>query len=143
MKVWQRTLVSPQGPFFDLGLSKGVCEKGPSPSARQPQKATSADGEGLQECHFCQGRAFLKSIATMDQSWVLYDTPERKEQSKMWTPRGGNPPIKATVQSSARKRECWWPSSTQRAWCTSTMSPTRSPSSQPTTVVSSPHFFSI
>lgn len=31
-----------------------------------------------------EGNVFLKSIVTGDETWVLYDNPETKEQSKQW-----------------------------------------------------------
>jgi len=31
-----------------------------------------------------EGEGFLKSIVTGDETWILYDTPETKDQSKQW-----------------------------------------------------------
>ena len=35
-----------------------------------------------------EGEDFLKCIFTGDETWVLYDNPETKEQSKQWMHTG-------------------------------------------------------
>ena len=46
----------------------------------------------------------LTSIVTMDETMVSLFTPERKEQSKQWLPKGSPAPVKAKTQASMRKR---------------------------------------
>ena len=40
----------------------------------------------------------------MDETMVSLSTPERKEQSKQWLPKGSPAPVKAKTQASRRKR---------------------------------------
>ena len=49
-------------------------------------------------------RKFLGSIITMDESVVAFHTPETKEQSKQWLPKGTPGPLKARVQASRKKQ---------------------------------------
>lgn len=53
--------------------------------------------------YFNEGKAFLDSIVTMDETWLHYSTPEMKSQSRQWIEKGGNPPRKAKVVGSAKK----------------------------------------
>ncbi len=46
---------------------------------------------------------FFNSLVTMDESWIHYSTPEMKEQSKQWLPKGVPPPKKAKVVTSPKK----------------------------------------
>lgn len=46
----------------------------------------------------------LTRIVTMDETMVSLFTPERKEQSKQWLPKGSPAPVKAKTQASRRKR---------------------------------------
>ena len=48
--------------------------------------------------------AFLGSIVTMDKSAVSFHTPESKEQSKQWLPKGQSGPIKAKVHTTRKKQ---------------------------------------
>jgi len=57
----------------------------------------------FKKLHFQQGETFLKSIVTMDESWILYSNPETKQQSMQWVKKGSNPPVKAKVVGSQRK----------------------------------------
>jgi histone-lysine N-methyltransferase SETMAR len=51
-----------------------------------------------------EGGDFLKSIVTGDETWVLYDTPETKEQSKQWMHTSSpNKPKKFKQMFSNRK----------------------------------------
>ncbi len=54
--------------------------------------------------HFQHGKAFLSSIVTCDESWVNFYTPELKNQSKQWLPKGSKPPIKAKTAASNKKQ---------------------------------------
>jgi hypothetical protein len=46
----------------------------------------------------------LVNIVTMDESAVSFYTPETKQQSKQWMPKGQPGPIKAKVQASQTKQ---------------------------------------
>lgn len=88
----------------DLGLSKKSARWVPK-LLLQPQKDVRF------ECshRFLQrfrddGQAFLDRIVTMDETAVALFTPERKEQSKQWVPRGTPGPIKGKSQQSREKR---------------------------------------
>jgi histone-lysine N-methyltransferase SETMAR len=48
--------------------------------------------------------AMLDNIVTMDESAVSFHTPETKQQSKQWLPKGQPGPIKAKVQASRTKQ---------------------------------------
>ena len=47
---------------------------------------------------------FLHNIVTMDESMVAFHTPETKEQSKQWLPKGTPGPLKAKSQASRQKQ---------------------------------------
>ena len=49
-------------------------------------------------------RGFLQEIVTMDESMVAFHTPETKEQSKQWLPKGTPGPLKAKSQASRQKQ---------------------------------------
>jgi histone-lysine N-methyltransferase SETMAR len=53
--------------------------------------------------HFTEGKRFLDSIVTEDESWVHYHTPETKRQSMQWKKSGENAPVKAKVVGSEKK----------------------------------------
>jgi len=53
--------------------------------------------------HFECGKAFLDKIVTVDETWVSFTTPETKQQSRQWLPRGCGPPRKAKVIASDKK----------------------------------------
>ena len=87
----------------DLGLGKVSARWVPrllTDEHKQQQLQMAMD---FKKQHFQQGEAFLKSIVTMDESWVLYSTPEMKKQSMQWVKRGSNPPVKARVFGSQKK----------------------------------------
>lgn len=46
---------------------------------------------------------FLRRFVTVDETWIHYNTPETKEQSKQWTSPGELNPRKAKVRLSANK----------------------------------------
>lgn len=46
---------------------------------------------------------YSDSIITVDETWVHHTTPETKQQSKQWLPKGSDPPKKAKVVLSAKK----------------------------------------
>lgn len=50
------------------------------------------------------GAEFLNSIVTMDETMVPFFTPETKEMSKQWLPKGSPAPTKAKVQASRKKQ---------------------------------------
>ncbi len=55
------------------------------------------------KAYFQDGKAFLEKIITVDETWLSYTTPETKNQSKQWLPRGSGPPRKAKVVASDKK----------------------------------------
>lgn len=57
----------------------------------------------FQKAYFEQGKAFLESLITMDETWVLYSTPELKRLSTEWVEKGSNLPRKAKVMGSMKK----------------------------------------
>jgi Transposase. len=57
----------------------------------------------FKSAYFKTGKAFLDSIVTMDESWILYSTPEMKRMSAQWLTKGSNPPKKAKVVGSEKK----------------------------------------
>ena len=50
------------------------------------------------------GAGFLGSIITMNESAVAFHTPDTKNQSKQWLPKGTPGPLKARVQVSRKKQ---------------------------------------
>ncbi len=53
--------------------------------------------------HFHKGKAFLDSIVAMDETWVLFTTPEIKLQSEQCLEMGGKPPKKVKIVGSQKK----------------------------------------
>lgn len=49
------------------------------------------------------GESFVRNIITMDESAVALHTPETKQRSKQWLPKGTPGPLKAKVQASRDK----------------------------------------
>jgi histone-lysine N-methyltransferase SETMAR len=47
--------------------------------------------------------SFMERIVTVDETWICCYDPESKEQSKVWLPRGSDPPLKAKVYPSVGK----------------------------------------
>jgi len=88
----------------DLGLSEKSARWVPK-VLLQPQKDVR-----FECCHrFLQrfrddGEAFLDRIVIMEETAVALFTPERKEQSKQWVPRGTPGPIKDKSQQAREKR---------------------------------------
>ena len=88
----------------DLGLVKK--------SARWVPKLLNQDQkEERQRCSILfnnkfnrKGLGFLNKIVTMDESMVAFHTPETKEQSKQWLPKGTPGPLKAKSQASRQKQ---------------------------------------
>jgi histone-lysine N-methyltransferase SETMAR len=88
----------------DLGLVKK--------SARWAPRLLNAD-QKKERVRTCQkflaavqrrSMAMLDNIVTMDESAVSFHTPETKQQSKQWLPKGQPGPIKAKVQASRTKQ---------------------------------------
>ena len=50
------------------------------------------------------GLAFRRSVVTMDETMVSFHTPETKERSKQWLPKGSPGPVKAKVIASRKKQ---------------------------------------
>jgi hypothetical protein len=48
--------------------------------------------------------AVLDNIVTMDESAVLFHTPETKKQTKQWVKKGQPGPIKARVHATRTKQ---------------------------------------
>jgi histone-lysine N-methyltransferase SETMAR len=48
--------------------------------------------------------ALLDKVVTMDESAVLFHTPETKQQSKQWLPKGHPRPVKAKVHVTRTKQ---------------------------------------
>ncbi len=53
--------------------------------------------------NFNKGKTFLKSLVTMDESWVHYYTIESKQVSMQWLPKSGHGPRKVKVTNSVKK----------------------------------------
>jgi histone-lysine N-methyltransferase SETMAR len=87
----------------DLGLSKVSARWVPRLLSDNHKQQHLEMARNFNKSYFNQGKAFLESIITMDESWVLYYTPETKQQSKQWVKKGSNPPVKAKVVGSAKK----------------------------------------
>lgn len=47
--------------------------------------------------------AFSPLIVTGDETWIPYFDPPTKEDSKVWRPKGSNPPVKARRDAHSRK----------------------------------------
>jgi histone-lysine N-methyltransferase SETMAR len=87
----------------DLGLSKVTARWVPRLLSDDHKLKHLEMAKNFNESVLQLGKAFLESIVTMDESWVLYHTPETKQQSKQWVKKGSNPPIKAKVVGSGKK----------------------------------------
>ncbi|QQP51126.1 Uncharacterized protein FKW44_012372, partial [Caligus rogercresseyi] len=46
---------------------------------------------------------FFRRFVTVDETWIHYNTPETKQQSKQWVLKGESAPKKAKVGLSANK----------------------------------------
>ncbi len=44
--------------------------------------------------HSNMGKTFLEAIVTMDENSISFYTPETKEDSKQWLPKGARAPVK-------------------------------------------------
>ena len=49
------------------------------------------------------GLAFRQSVITMDETMVAFHTPETKQRSKQWLPKGSPAPVKAKVIASRKQ----------------------------------------
>jgi len=87
----------------DLSLSKVSARWVPRLLSDDHKRQHLEMARTFKRLHFQQGEAFLRSIVTMDESWVLYATPETKQQSMQWVAKGSNPPVKAKVVGSQKK----------------------------------------
>lgn len=87
----------------DLGLSKVSARWVPRLLTDEHKRQQVQMARDFKRLHFQQGEAFLQSIVTMDESWILYSTPEMKRQSMQWIEKGSNPPTKARVVGSQKK----------------------------------------
>lgn len=88
----------------DLGLSKKAARWVPkllSPAQKEERVRCAVE---FRKELFKGGRAFLESIITMDETLVSFATPEKKNQSKQWLPRGSPAPTKCKVQASRKKQ---------------------------------------
>lgn len=87
----------------DLNLSKLSARWVPRLLDSGHKRQQIAMAEDFKRRHFRQGKAFLDSIVTMDESWISYYTPETKTQSTQWLPKGARPPTKAKAETSTKK----------------------------------------
>ncbi len=87
----------------DLGLSRVCARWVPRLLTEENMEAHIQMARDLTKMYFEQGQAFLRSIVTMDESWLCHYTPELKSQSSMWIKKGGKAPIKAKRERSTKK----------------------------------------
>jgi histone-lysine N-methyltransferase SETMAR len=87
----------------DLHLSKLVARWVPCLLSEEHKANHLKMAKEFKKSYFEQGEAFLKSLVTMDETWICYSTPELKIQSSEWLPKGSEPPKKAKVNRSEKK----------------------------------------
>lgn len=87
----------------DLGLSKISARWVPRLLSDEHKEAHLRFSRDFKNRAFYEGKAFLESIITLDETWVSYSTPEMKYRSMQWLPKGSPAPTKAKTTASAKK----------------------------------------
>ena len=87
----------------DLGLSKKSARWVPKILSEEQMAKRKKCSEVFLHQYHEEGKQFLERIVTMDESAVCYHTPETKNQSKQWVPRGTLGPIKGRSVASRKK----------------------------------------
>ena len=77
---------------------------GPQQLTVEHKKRCVECAEAFLKANFLKGKAFLDSIVTMDETNVAFHTPETKQASKQWLPKGSRPPKKFLVQENRKKQ---------------------------------------
>ncbi len=87
----------------DLGLSKCCARWVPcllTDEHKEKRMVTARKFKNLVQKHSMH---FLRTLINTDENWVSFSTPETKEQSCQWLPRGSAPPVKAKKAASEKK----------------------------------------
>ena len=101
----------------DVGLVKKSTRWIPCLLTRQQMECQKELSEDFVWCAGKRPKKFLACIVTMDKSAVSFHTPETKNQSKQWLPKGAVGPLKVRVQAS-RKKQMVFPPLTPRTLST-------------------------
>ena len=88
----------------DLGLTKKSARWVPKLLSEDNMRCRVETARQILRLDSRLGLAFRRSVVTMDETMVSFHTPETKERSKQWLPRGSPGPVKAKVIASRKKQ---------------------------------------
>lgn len=88
----------------DLGLTKKSARWVPKLLSEDNMRCRVDTARKILKLDSRLGLAFRRSVVTMDETMVSFHTPETKERSKEWSPKGSPGPVKAKVFASRKKQ---------------------------------------
>ncbi len=87
----------------DLGLSKRSARWVPRLLTDKHKEKRIAAAKELINHVQRYSMDYLRTVVTTDETWISFSTPETKEQSKQWLPKGSRPPTKALKTATEKK----------------------------------------
>ena len=88
----------------DLGLTKKSARWVPKLLSDDNMRSRVETARQILRLDSRLGLAFRQSVITMDETMVAFHTPETKQRSKQWLPKGSPAPVKAKVIASRKKQ---------------------------------------